>query len=54
MRVYGSTTGLPVLPFMLFVQVLSPNRISAIKMIFVNSISRNERKANISTDEDIL
>jgi hypothetical protein len=46
--------GLPVSPFRLFVQVLSPNRISAVKIIFVITARRNARKAKISTHKAIL
>jgi len=54
MTEYGSITGLSVSPFRLFVQLLSPNKISAANMIFVNSARRNARKANISTYKDTL
>jgi hypothetical protein len=47
-------TAVSVSPFRLFVQVLSPNRISAAKMIFVNSARRNARKVDISTHRDTL
>jgi len=51
--IYGSRIGFSVFPFRSFVQVLSPNRTSAAKMIFVNSVRRNARKDNISTYRDI-
>jgi hypothetical protein len=52
--VCGSTTGLPVYPFRLFIQPLSPNSISATNMIFENRIRRNARKASISRCKDTL
>lgn len=52
--VCGIRTGVSVFPFRLFVQALSPNRISAAKMIFINNVRQNARKANISTCRDTL
>lgn len=51
--IYGSRIGFSVFPFRSFVQVLSPKRTSATKLIFVNSVRRNARKHNISTHRDI-